>query len=360
MTARASGAIGAGLTLVVMAISLGGCAPESRGTAPRASTPAAPPAAQNAPAAGPPASLENPQDRVRVYVASESTNSVTVVDGRTLGVLATIDAKNYATHDLALSRDGKLLLATNLASGRLSVIDTLAMETVASVYTGARSHVVAFTNDDRQAWVANVGEDNVSIIDVGTLRVLATIPTGKGPTGLTFSRDGRFAYVSNQGDKTVAVVDTVTHAVLRQIPVGTNPHFLILGPDGRIWGCNTGANDIYVIDPGVQEIIGSFQVGPAPQQIAFGYKGLTGPLTYVTVAGFNKVLVLAGDATNLRLVEEIDVGDRPNGIWANPQGTRLFVVHEGSNDLRVIDTSTSRVIATVPVGAKPIRVVVSK
>jgi YVTN family beta-propeller protein len=148
--------------------------------------------------------------------------------------------------------------------------------------------------------------------------------------------------------------------VIKRIPVGTNPHFLALGPDGRIWGCNTGSNDIYVIDPGVQEVVASFQVGPAPQQIAFGFKGLLGPLAYVTVAGFNKVLVLDADLKRLRLVEEIEVGDAPNGIAANPQGTRLFVVHERSNDLRVIDTGTSRVIATVPVGRKPIRVVVSK
>ena len=296
----------------------------------------------------------------RVYVANESSNSVTVVDAGTLQVRATIDARNHATHDLAVSRDGRLLLATNLAPGRLSVIDTAALETVASIYTGARAHVVAFTNDERQAWVANIAEDNVSIVDIATLRIVGTLPTGKGPTGLVFSRDGRHAYVSNQGDKTVAVVDTATYSVLKRIPVGTNPHFLTLGPDGRIWGCNTGSNDIYVIDPGTQQVVASFQVGPAPQQIAFAFKGLVGPLAYVTVAGFNKVLVLDGDVKRLRLLEEIEVGDAPNGIAANPQGTRLFVVHERSNDLRVIDTGTSRVIATVPVGRKPIRVVVSK
>ncbi|MGH7314397.1 MAG: beta-propeller fold lactonase family protein [Candidatus Rokuibacteriota bacterium] len=313
------------------------------------------------PGAEPPAGrAEIPQERTRVYVANESSNSVTVIDARTYAVLGTIDSRYHATHDLALSRDGALLLATNLASGRLSLIDTVAMETIGSVYTGERAHVVAFTNDDRRAWVANIAEDNVSILDVATRRILGTIPTGKGPTGLAFSRDGRFAYVSNQGDKTVAVVDTATHTIVKRIPVGTNPHFLILGPDGRIWGCNTGSNDIYVIDPSTQDIAGSFQVGPAPQQIAFGYKGLQGPLAYVTVAGFNKVLVLGGDSTRLQLLEEIEVGDGPNGIWANPQGTRVFVVHERSNDLRVIDTGTSRVIATVPVGQKPIRVVVSK
>jgi YVTN family beta-propeller protein len=295
-----------------------------------------------------------------VYVANESSNSITVVDAESLQVVATVDAKNHATHDLALSRDGRFLLATNLAPGRLSVIDTTALETVASVFTGARAHVVAFTNDERQAWIANIAEDNVAILDMRTLRVVGTLPTGKGPTGLAFSRDGRFAYVSNQGDKTVAVVDTIGLTILKRIPVGTNPHFLILGPDGRIWGCNTGSNDIYVIDPGTQQVVASFQVGPAPQQIAFGFKGLAGPLAYVTVAGFNKVLVLDADVRRLRLLEEIEVGEAPNGIAANPQGTRLFVVHERSNDLRVIDTGTSRVIATVPVGRKPIRVVVSK
>jgi len=298
--------------------------------------------------------------QTRVYVANESSNSVTVVDAESLKIVATIDAKNHATHDLALSRDGRVLLATNLAPGRLSVIDTTAMETVASVFTGSRAHVVAFTNDERQAWIANIAEDNVSILDISTLRIVGTLPTGKGPTGLAFSRDGRYAYVSNQGDKTVAVVDTVTHAVVKRIPVGTNPHFLTLGPDGRVWGCNTGSNDIYVIDPGTQQVVASFQVGPSPQQIAFGFKGLLGPLAYVTVAGFNKVLVLDADPKRLRLIDEIEVGDAPNGIAANPQGTRLFVVHERSNDLRVIDTGTNRVIAAVPVGMKPIRVVVSK
>ena len=57
----------------------------------------------------------------RVYVANESSNSVSVIDALTFKVIATVDAKNFSTHDLALSRDGTRLYATNLASGRLSV-----------------------------------------------------------------------------------------------------------------------------------------------------------------------------------------------------------------------------------------------
>jgi YVTN family beta-propeller protein len=296
----------------------------------------------------------------RIYVANESSNNVTVINAADYRVIATVDARSQSTHDLSLTRDGKWLFATNLGSGNLSVIDTTRLEMVASIPTGARCHVVTLTNDNRQAWVANIAEDNVSIVDTASFQILGTIRVGRGPTGLAFSRDGRFAHVANQGDKTVVVVDTSTHAVIKTIRVGNNPHFLILGPDGRIWGSNTGDSDIYVIDPAIQEKIATIDVGPAPQQIAFGYKGLQGPNAYVTLAGLNKVLVIVGDPRSPRFLERIDVGDRPNGIWANPEGTRVYVVHESSNDLRVIDTGSSQVIATVPVGRKPIRVVVSR
>ena len=300
----------------------------------------------------------------RIYVANESSNSVTVIDGASFTTLGTVDARNYATHDLALSRDGTRLFATNLASGKLSVIDTNTLETIASIPTGSRCHVVTLTNNNRFAWVANIGEDNISIVDTASYRILGTIPVGSGPTGIAFSVDGRFAYVSNQGDKSVAVIDTTTHQVIATIPVKANPHFLVLGPDRHIWGTNTGENDIYVIDPATQTKVATLEVGPNPQQIAFGYKGMAGPFAYVTVGGLNKIAVVSTDVKNLRILEQIDIGQyqgqRPNGIWANPQGTRLFVANEGSNNLLVIDTGTNEVIATVPVGRKPIRVVVSR
>src|SRR5436190_2568807 len=80
-------------------------------------------------ASPPPPRVESPPPGVRIYVANESSNDVTVVDGATFTVVGTVDAKNYSTHDLALTRAGRTLFATKLASGRLSVIDTTSLET---------------------------------------------------------------------------------------------------------------------------------------------------------------------------------------------------------------------------------------
>ena len=102
------------------------------------------------------------------------------------------------------------------------------------------------------------------------------------------------------------------------------------------------------------------EVGAAPQQIAFAFKGTAGPNAYVTVAGINKVIMLSANTPTPKIKGQIDVGQGPNGIWANSVGTRLYVGHTKSNDLKILDTGTNKVLATVPVGQKPIRVVASK
>ena len=296
----------------------------------------------------------------RIYVANESSNDVSVIDANSFQPIGSIPSLNHSTHDLAVSRDGRRVYATNLASGRVSVIDTARKETIASIYTGDRCHVVALSNDDNQLWVANIGENTISIIDTTTFRIVGTIPVAKGPTGLAFSHDGRFAFVSAQGDKKVDVIDTTLHQVIKSIPVGANPHFLVVSRSGHVWGVNTGQNDIYVLDPDTHEKVGTFVVGDKPQQIAFAYKGTTGPLAYVTVGSQNKVIGLGGDPNDLKIVDEIAVGEGPNGIWSNQEGTRLFVAHDKGNEIRVIDTGSGQTLATVPVGRKPIRVVVSR
>ena len=224
-------------------------------------------------------------ERSRVFVANESSNTVTVVDGDTFQVVGTVDARNHATHDLAVSRDGRWLFATNLASGRLSAINTRTMETVASIATGDRAHVVTLTNDNRQAWVANIGENTISIVDTTTFRILGTIAVGKGPTGphLLARRPLRLREQPGRQDG------------------GGDRHRLAPGPEGDPGGDEpalpgAGPRRAHLGDQyrrqrhlrdrsATQDKVASINVGPAPQQIAFGFKGLQGPNAYVTVAG---------------------------------------------------------------------------
>ena len=72
------------------------------------------------------ATVHEQAEKSRIYVANESSNSVTVIDGVTFKVVGTVDARNQSTHDLALSRDGKKLDETHEGESGQGLMEALA------------------------------------------------------------------------------------------------------------------------------------------------------------------------------------------------------------------------------------------
>jgi len=156
------------------------------------------------------------------------------------------------------------------------------------------------------------------------------------------------------------VLEVATHRSLAKIPVGKTPHYLLPSPDGKyMWGGATGADHVYVIDAATNQKVGQVQVGTKPQHLAFGFKGMVGPLAYVVTEAQNAVVVLNANPQELRVMERIAVGSAPGGVGADRTGPRLFVSNQLDGTVPVIDTGTGRVIGTIPVGIKPVGVVVS-
>jgi YVTN family beta-propeller protein len=80
-----------------------------------------------------------------------------------------------------------------------------------------------------------------------------------------------------------------------------------------------------------------------------------GARLYVLCQDSEEVRVL--DATSFAVLKNIAVGRVPRGIALSPDGKRLFVTNTWDDTLSVIDTATLAVAATWPVGAEPSGVV---
>ncbi len=80
-----------------------------------------------------------------------------------------------------------------------------------------------------------------------------------------------------------------------------------------------------------------------------------GARIYVLCQQSEQVRVL--DATSFAVIKNISVGRVPRGISLSPDGARLFVTNSWDDTLSVIDTQTLAVVATWPVGAEPSSVV---
>ena len=76
---------------------------------------------------------------------------------------------------------------------------------------------------------------------------------------------------------------------------------------------------------------------------------------YVTNGGSNTVSVF--DVVNLRLDRQLQVGQNPTGVTANPKRNEVYVVNSGASggngSLSVIDTEKNTVAATIPLRKQP-------
>ena len=148
--------------------------------------------------------------------------------------------------------------------------------------------------------------------------------------------------------------------MVKSIAVGPMPHFIIPSPDGRfLWGGATGGNEVYVIDMATNEKVASIPVGPKPQHIAFGVRGMFGPFAYVAVEDADEVVVIDTKPGAYKVVDRLKIGPKPSGVTASPEGGRIYVGVQGRDELDVVDTGTGRVIGKVPVGIKPVGVAAS-
>jgi DNA-binding beta-propeller fold protein YncE len=148
----------------------------------------------SAPAAGStkcsPTWAESSADGSRVYVACNASNDIVEVDVANWALLRRIPAGD-GVYNLAPTRDGRLLVATNKRGQSVSVIDLASGNTLARIPTTRRIvHGVAISDDNRYAFISVEGfgsePGTVEIIDLRALRRVASVDVGQMAGGIDF------------------------------------------------------------------------------------------------------------------------------------------------------------------------------
>jgi YVTN family beta-propeller protein len=98
--------------------------------------------------------------------------------------------------------------------------------------------------------------------------------------------------------------------------------------------------------------VGDPLVYASPVELLFSPDGAR---LYVLCQGTDQVRVL--DAASFKSIANIPVGHIPRGFSLSPDGNRMFVANTWDDTLTVIDTGAMNVVATWPVGAEPSSVV---
>lgn len=307
-----------------------------------------------------------PSSRDRVYTADQNSNTVSVINPATNTLVGQIRLGNQRpdllsplykgqinVHGMGFSPDHKTLIVVSNGSNSVTFIDTATNKVKGITYLGRSPHEGFFTADGKEVWVVVRGEDYISVIDPNTYKETRRIQTDLGPGMVMFPPDGKLAFVVSSFTPKVDVIDVKSHEIVKKIDV-VSPFspFLQLTPDyGEIWMTHKDVGKVTRIDTKTLKVNDVMDTGFITNHISFAtVDGKT--FAYITVGGENAVKVYTTDKP-AKLVTTIPTGALPHGIWTSDDSSRVYVGLENGDAVSVIDTSSNKVVAEIPVGQAP-------
>ncbi|MGD0949310.1 MAG: hypothetical protein ABSA52_18015 [Candidatus Binatia bacterium] len=242
----------------------------------------------------------------------------------------------------------------------------------------------ALTPDARYLYIGNRGDkdqpgNTVSVIETATNMVAATVTVtpGSGPYSIAITPNGAFAYVTGQYSGTIMVLDTAKALTdpFNAIVTTMEPSGLVLGtaaisPEGKFAYINACATPCNLSSPAFSMAV----VDTSTNTIRTTVPGAGGTAWAITPNGeflygavlFNNTVVVTDTAKALSdpshaISATIQVGSYPYAVALTPDGHFAYVPNCGEycmtdeassvSSVSVIDTTTNKVAATIPLSA---------
>jgi YVTN family beta-propeller protein len=232
---------------------------------------------------------------------SNATAPIPKYDGSLLkGTKAAAEAPALVTgavvSGIALSRDGKTLVATNYENDSLSIADTTTRTVTREVHFFTPGGTIAqgeypydaviLSGADgaaRTAYVTSQRDDEVMVVDINS-GSFSSIPVGDQPSRLVLSRDQGKLYVLSANSDIVSVIDTARQKVVRTLQLsrpgdpykGLNANAATISPDGGTLYVTLGTeNSVAVVNLITGQLEGRIPTGWYPTSVSVSANGST-------------------------------------------------------------------------------------
>ena len=189
----------------------------------------------------------------------------------------------------------------------------------------------------------------VEVLSTQTGKKIGTILGLKGTHGVVLDPNGAVGYVSDGQGNDVAVFDRKSLKIVATVPAGTNPDGMTWEPTTKsIWAFNGRSNDVTVIDAASRKVIATTKLPGKPEFPQADGKGNV----FVNIEDKNSVVKLTASSQDVVEVIPLEGCDSPSGMAIDNAHHRLFSVCDGGK-MAVLDTSTSKQLATASIGDGP-------
>jgi YVTN family beta-propeller protein len=191
-------------------------------------------------------------------------------------------------------------------ASQVVVID-LAKDQVAGEITNTPGvHGFAVASELKRGFSSNGRENKVSVVDLKTLLTLSKVDTGTNPDAILFEPGQKEVYAFNGRGQSATVIDAKSGKVVATIPLGGKPEFAEAdSKSGRVFNNLEDKNEVAVIDTKTHTVVTNWPIAP---------------------------------------------GEEASGIAIDLKNHRLFLGCGGSKTMVMMDSTSGKVIASVPIG----------
>jgi len=169
-----------------------------------------------------------------LYISTELTNSIDVIDPRTDQIVDRIPTGQPESHMLAITHDGKRAYTANVHAGTVSAIDLEAKKVLAVIPISKEAQRISISMDDRYAFTSDQTAPRLAVIDTATNHVKTWVELPGIAYGTAPTRDGRFLLLALITLNKVGVVDLKSMKLVRAIDVPRAPQEVLVRPDNTV------------------------------------------------------------------------------------------------------------------------------
>jgi YVTN family beta-propeller protein len=301
----------------------------------------------------------------KLYVTNSSGDDVTIIDTSTLKVIRSLRV-GHAPHGLVATADGTRLYLTVEETQKLLIIDTGADQIIGEIAIGRTPNKPSLSKDERFCYVPLREENAFEVVDLKAMKVIKRLPAPAWPHNMYTSPDGKRIYLGSINGEKITVIDPATQSVTDEIAMGAGVRPMAIPRSGSpIYVALSKLHGFALFDPDQKKIIKRIELPALPPNTPppFLNTYTHGLLLvdndrelWVTSCPGNALYVFS--LPDLKQTAKIDVGELPNWLTATSDDRVVFVSNSAADTVTAIDARTKRVLATIPVGRAPKRLLV--
>lgn len=286
----------------------------------------------------------------KVYAIDQKAGTVLAFEERT-GKRAMVRV-GEAPEAIALNVKTNRVYVANRGSGTLTVLDGVTDAVVATIPVGARPFAVAVDPVTNRVVVSNTFNDVMTIVD-GATNVTSTMKAGGADAMLVPERGGR-VYLTGYEDKNLRVLDEATRSFSREETGKHNWGIAENVRTGDLWTPLAGSGAVVMLAGGDGQRT-EIAVGAIPCAVA-----VNAATNRVYVVNYGDETLSVVDGATKKVVATVAVGSHPQAVAVDAQRNRVYVANVHGDSVTEIDGVTNRVVRTRPAGKNPYAIAVSE